>query len=147
MAELTLQNIAKLYKKMGKLEGRFKEVVNEQIKRGVLKIHGDAVSSIQAHKSSGNSYGNHTASKPGFPPNTDTGRLVSSVKFDIQNTENGIIGLVGTNLPYGPMLEFGTSQMEARPWLGPAFKKNVKPIMKAINAEADKLIKKAKDLK
>ncbi len=58
------------------------------------------------------------ASKPGDAPNTDKGRLVQSIKFDFQ--DNGLKGRIGTNLKYGRMLEFGTSKMEARPWLSTA---------------------------
>jgi len=31
--------------------------------------------------------------------------------------------VVGTNVQYGTMLEFGTSRMAARPWLLPSFEK------------------------
>lgn len=61
-------------------------------------------------------------SKPGDPPNTDTGRLVQSIKMEFTN--GGAVALVGTNLKYGAFLEFGTSTMSARPWLSRAFKEN-----------------------
>jgi len=57
-------------------------------------------------------------SRPGEAPNTDTGRLVQSIKFDFK--DGGLRGRVGTNLKYGAALEFGTSKMDARPWLSTA---------------------------
>lgn len=57
-------------------------------------------------------------SKPGDPPNTDTGRAVQSIKMDFM--KEGLIGRVGTNLRYLRMLEFGTNIMEPRPWLSAA---------------------------
>lgn len=68
------------------------------------------------------------ASKPGKPPNTDTGRLVQSIQFDFKN--GGLTGRVGTDLKYGRALEFGTSKMEARPWLSTAVRLSEKEIVK-----------------
>lgn len=56
----------------------------------------------------------HTASKPGDAPNTDTGRLVSSIQV-VHNRGEGI-AFVGTNLDYGRILE----EEANRPWLEPA---------------------------
>lgn len=60
------------------------------------------------------------ASFPGDPPNTDTGRLVQSIQFEI----DGNVGYVGTNLVYGAWLEFGTKNMAPRPWLSVAVESN-----------------------
>lgn len=57
-----------------------------------------------------------TASKPGDPPNVDTGVFVKSVKFEFRDDS----GFVGTNDKRGPWLEFGTKNMAARPWLSSA---------------------------
>lgn len=59
---------------------------------------------------------NVTASKPGDPPNSDTGRLINSIKF--RKDKNAY--LVGTNVRYGSHLEFGTLNMAPRPWLSVA---------------------------
>ena len=61
-------------------------------------------------------------SKPGSTPNTDTGRLVQSIRMEFLN--GGATALVGTNLKYGAYLEFGTRTMAPRPWLSKAFKDN-----------------------
>ena len=81
-----------------------------------------AVAGISGGSKTGRTYrrGNvtHIASAPGQYPASDRGRLVGSIKAII----NGTTAIVGTNVAYGPMLEFGTSRMAARPWLLPSFK-------------------------
>jgi phage gpG-like protein len=85
-----------------------------------------AIQGIQRGPKSGRTYrrGNvvHTASAPGQYPATDTGRLASSVRAELP-TEASMTARVGTSVAYGPMLEFGTSRMAARPWLLPSFQK------------------------
>ena len=56
------------------------------------------------------------ASNPGDPPNSDTGRLINSIRF----RKSGNAYLVGTNVSYGSHLEFGTLDMKPRPWLSVA---------------------------
>lgn len=58
----------------------------------------------------------HLASAPGDAPNTDTSRLVNSIKMETTRSEV----FVGSTVPYAQWLEFGTSRMAARPWLVPA---------------------------
>lgn len=68
----------------------------------------------------------HVASSEGNAPNTDTGRLVSSINTEI--AEDGVF--VGTTLEYGKYLEFGTKIMGERPWLIPALNKKMDDIIK-----------------
>jgi HK97 gp10 family phage protein len=51
----------------------------------------------------------------------DTGRLRSSISTAIIVDGRSISGIVGTNVEYAPYVEFGTSRMEAQPYLRPAF--------------------------
>lgn len=60
-----------------------------------------------------------------------TGRLKSSVTTDDSDIEK-LIMRVGTNVLYGPYVEFGTKHMEARPYLFPAFFAYENEIVKAI---------------
>lgn len=46
-------------------------------------------------------------SKPGEPPHKISGKLVDSVTSQVVRTGGKIIGLVGTNTPYGRRLELG----------------------------------------
>ena len=97
-------------------------------------VEGEAKRSIQErspgntvtrYRSGGGSY-EHQASGPNEAPNTDTGRLVSSINTEI--TDDGVY--VGTSLEYGKYLEFGTKDMEERPWLIPALNKKSDDIIK-----------------
>lgn len=76
----------------------------------------------------------HVASKPGDPPNIDSGTLWRSIDMDFEKTLQVVT--VGTNVKYGKLLEFGTRKIAARPWLSRAFRgvlqkfKNKKIIVK-----------------
>ena len=75
---------------------------------------------------------NHVASKPGEPPNNDTGVL----KNNIETVSTGpLTAEVHSKAPYAVDLEFGTSKMEERPYMRPAAKK-----MKPVVAEHVKVI-------
>ncbi len=78
----------------------------------------------------------HVASRPGDPPNTDTGRLVSSIEVEI----DGESVFVGSSLEYAGKLEFGDrgSNLEKRPWLNRAVESNRTEINRRI---ADAAIK------
>jgi hypothetical protein len=64
----------------------------------------------------GISYGNHTASSPGNPPRIDTGNLVNNINVQQEKT---FVWVIRSGSIYGPDLEYGTSKMEARPFMGP----------------------------
>lgn len=122
------------------LERKFLKLVSESeayakraVADSVFIIHGKAVKLIQAN-SSGTRRIRYSpkrsviVSKPGSPPNTDTGRLVQSIKFEFQ--DGGLTGIVGTNLKYGKALEMGTKKMEPRPWLSTAVRETKKEVSK-----------------
>ena len=50
----------------------------------------------------------------------DTGRLRSSITWQLQQDARGLMAVVGTNVDYAPHVEFGTSRMRAQPFLRPA---------------------------
>lgn len=62
----------------------------------------------------------HRASAPGQPPAPDTGRLRASYGASASRTPDGAELEVASGLEYAPYLEFGTTQVEARPHLRPA---------------------------
>ena len=73
----------------------------------------------------GSSVGGETvrASVPGEPPRKRLGILLNSVSSEPVN-ESKTIQRVGTHLPYGFFLEFGTKRgLKSRPWLRPTLKK------------------------
>jgi len=66
----------------------------------------------------------YQASSPGEAPASATGALRQSVKGTVEKEGKQVVGMVGTDLDYGRMLEFGTKHMEARPWLRKSFEKS-----------------------
>lgn len=101
---------------------------------GILLIHSEAIKGIQKISSGAEQtrYGPKRqvkVSKPGDPPNTDTGTAIKSIGFNVDEVE--LIGEVGTSLLYLKFLEFGTKFVEARPWLITALKK-VQPKLRRI---------------
>ena len=67
----------------------------------------------------------YQASAPGEAPAQQLGDLRKSVTGGLEKEGRNIIGYVGTGLDYGPMLEYGTSKMAARPWLRISFEKSL----------------------
>lgn len=92
-----------------------------------LKTHEQAVRGVQRGPASGRVYQKynprrtHQASAPGEYPMSDTGRLASSIRFELPTNQKKPEGVVGTNLLYGKYLELKPSTMGGRPWLLPAF--------------------------
>ena len=79
------------------------------VQRSTTLVEGTAKSSIVSGSPSGRTYTrgsiSHTASAAGQPPASDIGQIVASA-------------------PYAKPLEFGTTQMSARPFMQPALNKN-----------------------
>lgn len=98
----------------------------KQIVQGTAQnVRSHAIRSIQRGPKSGATYEKyqpnrvHRASAPGQAPATDTGRLAGSIQADIRGRE----AEVSANAEYAAFLEFGTQDMEARPFLFPALEK------------------------
>lgn len=124
MTKITIdaEGINKLLAQLKGIDGD--EVVLDAITDIVTDTHALAVAGIQRGPKTGARYRRggvvHQASAPGQYPASDTGRLASNVRFELPTPSN-LTGRVGTNIAYGPYLEFGTSRMAARPWLLPSF--------------------------
>ena len=73
----------------------------------------------------------YTASAPGEPPARATRELNEGIERDV--SDDGKVGIVGTNVKHGTAMEFGTRRgdrlpVEPRPWLRPAFEQSEKEI-------------------
>lgn len=97
---------------------------------------GDSEGYITSIKGPANLSPTHQASESGQYPATDTGRLASNVRYELPQGGN-MVGRVGTNIQYGAYLEFGTSQMDARPWLLPSFEKAKVGVTKELKAKLE----------
>jgi len=91
-------------------------------------VRNTAVESIQQGAKSGviyekyNPRRTHRASAAGEPPATDTGFLVSNIFTNIDT--DGLGASVESRAGYSSFLEFGTKNMQARPFLFPAMEEN-----------------------
>lgn len=121
----SIKGISKLKKAFASFE---KEALKSQVaavQDSVFLIHANAVELLQSNtdgekQTRYNPKREVSASYPGDPPNTDTGRAVQSIKFEFEN--GGLTGRVGTNLRYLAGLEFGMKNIKPRPWLSVAVK-------------------------
>lgn len=114
--------LAKALKKLGPAAV---QIFGEGLERAVIRIQEVAVKSMR-EVSQGRAYPRgggkmHVASKPGDPPNIDTGWLAKNVTWEID--KKALEARVGTNVEYGQNLETGTMEIAPRPWLGPALRK------------------------
>jgi len=71
----------------------------------------------------------HIASAPGEAPAVDTSQLTNSVQREPTGDASAV---VGTNVEQALHTEFGTSRMEPRPWLGPAFEEAAESFEKGV---------------
>lgn len=141
-------SIKGLKKMMAQLDRAQSEILSGQVKAvqlSTLRLHELAVQSIQEiHGGKPQVRYNPkrvvVASNPGDPPNSDTGRLVQSIKFDFQ--KSGQIGRVGSNLKYAAYLEFGTENMAPRPWLSTAVEAVNKEVPQIFEEQINDAIKK-----
>lgn len=88
-----------------------------------VELRSDVVKAVHSGPASGRVYKKsnpnrtHQASAPGQAPQTDTGRLASSIFFD---KVGDLTAVVGSSVIYALYLEYGTSRMAARPFFRPA---------------------------
>ena len=68
----------------------------------------------------------------------DTGALRNSISYELR--DDGLTAEVGPTVHYAPFLEYGTSRMAPRPYLGPAADRHVPRFEKAIESLADRVI-------
>jgi len=120
---LRLEGSKELQAALQRATGEVREAVSKAVIGTALELQGDIKQSIARGPASGRTYEKysprrtHTASAPGQPPMTDTGRLVNSIEFD---RIGDLTATVGSKLVYAPWLEYGTSRMAARPFFRPA---------------------------
>lgn len=71
----------------------------------------------------------HVASRPGEPPNNNSGVLAGNI--ETTNPRPGLV-VVESKEPYGNYLEYGTRKMAARPFMKPARDKMEKPVQRFV---------------
>ena len=133
-ATIKVQNLQKVIKAFRTLSKDMKPDLQEVIKGGAQLIRGEAVKSIQTGPKSGKVYTRynptrtHISSAPGEAPASDTGNLVRNIRVKQKSQD---IVTVESGASYSKFLEYGTSKMQARPFLFPAFKMSQNKIVMA----------------
>jgi len=144
-----VKGMAELESNLAKLQVNFGKELKDALITGGLLVESQAKQNIQEISSgdrvvryrNGGGKKNHTASKAGDSPNTDTGTLIKGIATEIR----GDSVFVGSSAEYSEALEFGTMNMEPRPFLHKALiakqsKINslfVKAVKDAIDASTD----------
>jgi len=130
--DLKIGNLVAFNKKLQKVLDSNK--VKEYVSRGTLMVQNTAKKSIMAG-GTGQSYEKykprrtHRASAPNQPPASDEGYLVSQITMNVDVKANGtVVGQIISAAPYSKALEFGTTNMQPRPFMQPALMKNKRKI-------------------
>tara|TARA_Y100000361_G_scaffold95500_1_gene85453 strand:+ start:4249 stop:4674 length:426 start_codon:yes stop_codon:yes gene_type:complete len=97
------------------------------IQSAVDMVHSSVINGIQGPPKTGRTYGNHIASAKGEYPATDTGFLVQNISKQLNRTQ--FEGKVTSSAQYGVHLEYGTRNMDARPFMFPSLEKNRRKIL------------------
>lgn len=116
------------------------EAVDQAVRAGALAIQNEAIASIntQSRGEKVTRYGpkrQHTVSKPGDAPNTDTGRLIGSI--EVAHDKGSKRATVFSDLDYALHLE----TVHDRPFLEPAAKAERKNILNNVKQAVEKVLK------
>lgn len=123
MTRITITGAKELQAALANMSDEMAEEVGKGVNATGLEIRGDIVKRINRGPATGRIYQKynprrtHTASAPGQAPQTDTGRLASSITF---RAEGPLTVSVGSALAYASYLEFGTASILPRPAWTPA---------------------------
>jgi HK97 gp10 family phage protein len=130
MINLKVTGSQDILRRLRKVTKNVDEIAAESVFLTANLVKNTAVKSIQSismgervrRPRQGGGTLSHIASRPGDAPNTDTGNLVKSIS--VQPLQPKKTMTVGVNSKYGAALEFGTKNMEARPYMQPSVEEN-----------------------
>lgn len=114
-------SMADIFKNIEALKSKAEAETARAVRATAQAIRNDAIISVKSHLSAGEVYTRgtvkHVASKPGSPPNQDRGTLTRNIRVTMNDD---LTADISSNAPYSAALEFGTSDMAARPFMTPA---------------------------
>lgn len=114
-------SMADIFKNIEALKSKAEAETARAVRATAQAIRNDAIISVKSHLSAGEVYTRgtvkHVASKPGSPPNQDRGTLTRNIRVTMNDD---LTADVSSNAPYSAALEFGTSNIDARPFMTPA---------------------------
>jgi len=124
-----------------RVEANYRRALQMAVFQSAAMVRETAVQSVASGAKSGITYEKynprrtHIASAPGQAPATDTGYLLSNIVHQIDS--DGLGASIESRADYSAALEFGTSKMQARPFLHPAIEEN-RPKIKRLIAKLAK---------
>lgn len=114
-------SMADIFKNIEALKSKAEAETARAVRATAQAIRNDAIISVKSHLSAGEVYTRgtvkHVASKPGSPPNQDRGTLTRNIRVTM---DDDLTADISSNAPYSAALEFGTSNIDARPFMTPA---------------------------
>jgi HK97 gp10 family phage protein len=114
-------SMADIFKNIEALKSKAEAETARAVRATAQAIRNDAIISVKSHLSAGEVYTRgtvkHVASKPGSPPNQDRGTLTRNIRVTMNDD---LTADISSNAPYSAALEFGTSNIDARPFMTPA---------------------------
>jgi len=126
---------------------KYNDIAKRRVQRAIAiggnLVRNDAIKSVQNSTGGGRVYKKynpkrtHRASAAGQAPNTDTGFLVSNIFLTY--SVDKLTAFVTSRAKYSAALEYGTSQMNERPFMAPALEQNKKKIRKLIATALSKM--------
>lgn len=136
-----IRNLDKLMKRLNSITSRKAErMLGAVLFEGADMIAAEASHSITRGSAGGQSGGKHqhVPSAPGEPPNEEFGDLRRGIETTQPET---LVAEVSSNAGHAVPLEFGTSRMEARPYLRPARDKKKREIRKRFAKQAERIVR------
>lgn len=132
------RGLDKHLRRLKRLQGpEVERMAGAVVYEGADTIRAEAFRMVSAGSVSG---AGHVASKPGEPPNRDTGDLQAG----FQTAQTGRVSAeFRSTAPHALPLERGTSKMAARPHIRPARDKKAPEIRDRLAEQFDKLVKRS----
>lgn len=141
MAKIIIEGAQELASAFKRFVFDMDRAIDDAVRITAFKVQLTASKNIQKTSHSGRfvkrGTRRHEISKEGEAPNTDKGRLISSI--DVDHKRGSQVAHVGTNLDYGLFLETSLN----RPWLEPAKDAEIKFFSTNMANAMDSQIKKA----
>ena len=138
-----IEGVDEVLKNLEALKGHYGKEIADALVASGNDVRNTAIRSIQEvspgttvtrSREGGGTY-QHVAASAGNAPNTDTAKLVGSIQVEVEEAAV----FVGSTLKYSAALEYGTANMQPRPWLTPAMEANRRKIERRFKAAVDKV--------
>lgn len=133
MIKIEIDGLEELLKELETRSAETRERVSEAVEASMYRIQRRMRHKIR-QRGSGRIYEKyqprrtHQASSPGEPPATDEGALAASIYTE----PYGLHAYVGVRQKYAHYLEFGTKNMDARPFVVPSLEEDAEQFVKDI---------------